>query len=256
MQKRLQEKIALVTGIGGGIGKGCALRFASEGATVIGCDIDAAMAATTRDEAKAQGLTIDVVAPCDLTREADVKRYVDYAGERYGRIDALVNAAAAAPHTASLAEMDYESQWSPTLSGEVDVVFLACHHAWPYLCKSPNASIVNFASVAAFRASTVFGMTAHCAAKGAVLAMTRQLAVEGAPTIRANTISPGLIMTPATERAFADDDKARERMFARIPLKRFGTPDDIAWCAVFLASDESNWITGANFPVDGGILMC
>lgn len=117
-------------------------------------------------------------------------------------------------------------------------------------------AIVNFASVAAFRASTVFGMTAHCAAKGAVLAMTRQLAVEGAPTIRANTISPGLVLTPATRNAFEDHDGARERMLARIPLKRFGTPEDIAWSALFLASDESEWITGANLAVDGGILSC
>jgi NAD(P)-dependent dehydrogenase (short-subunit alcohol dehydrogenase family) len=204
-QGRLRGKVALVTGVGGGIGKGCALKFAEAGAMVIGCDSDAR---------------------------------------------------AAEPDTAPLTELDYEAQWSPTLVGEVDIVFHACRFAWPYLKRSPSASIVNFASVAAFRASMVFGMTAHCAAKGAVLAMTRQLAVEGAPTIRANTISPGLVMTPATQRAFADDETARERMLARIPLRRFGTPEDVAWSALFLASDESSWVTGANFVVDGGILTC
>lgn len=253
---RLCEKVALVTGVGGGIGKGCALKFAAAGAIVIGCDIDVRSAQRTQAEAKEAGLSLDLVTPCDLTRAADVERYVKHAGERYGRIDVLVNAGAAAPHTAPLTELDYESQWTPTLAGEVDVVFHACQIAWPYLKKSAGASIVNFASVAAFRASTVFGMTAHCAAKGAVLAMTRQLAVEGAPTIRVNTISPGLVMTPATERAFAQDEAARDRMFSRIPLKRFGTPEDIAWSALFLASDESSWMTGANLSVDGGILTC
>ncbi|MGG1947715.1 SDR family oxidoreductase [Trinickia sp. NRRL B-1857] len=255
-QGRLRGKVALVTGVGGGIGKGCALKFAEAGAIVIGCDIDARAAEATQTQADKLGLSIDIVTPCDLTKATDVARFIDQGGKRYDRIDVLVNAGARAPDTAPLTELDYEGQWSPTLVGEVDIVFHACRFAWPYLKRSRSASIVNFASVAAFRASTVFGMTAHCAAKGAVLAMTRQLAVEGAPTIRANTISPGLVMTPATQSAFANDETARERMLARIPLRRFGTPEDVAWSALFLASDESSWVTGANFVVDGGILTC
>jgi NAD(P)-dependent dehydrogenase (short-subunit alcohol dehydrogenase family) len=254
MSGRLKGKIALVTGVGGGIGKGCALRFAEQGAIVIGADINRDMAEQTAAEARDRGLTIDIVAPCDLTVAADVQRYVEAAGQRHGRIDILLNAAAIPPHMASVAAMDYAGEWTPTMVGEVDIVFLACKMAWPYLLKSECASIINFASVNAFRASTNFGMAAHCAGKAAVLALTRQLAVEGGPHIRANTISPGLIVTPATRLAGATEGEVRERLLARIPMRRLGQPDDIAWCAVYLASDEAGWATGANFPVDGGAM--
>jgi NAD(P)-dependent dehydrogenase (short-subunit alcohol dehydrogenase family) len=254
MSARLADKIAVVTGIGAGIGRGIALRFAREGATVIGCDINPATAQATVDAARAEGLTLLSVHPCDLTLEGDVSRLVEAAGALHGRIDVLVNAAAIAPHTARAVEMSYVPQWVDTIKGEVDIVFLACKAAWPYLEASGGASIINFASVNAFRGSTNFGMVAHCAGKGAVLAMTRQLALEGAPTIRANTISPGLVQTAATASAKATDGPIGAAILSRIPMKRLGTPDDIAWCAVFLGSDESAWITGANVPVDGGVL--
>jgi NAD(P)-dependent dehydrogenase (short-subunit alcohol dehydrogenase family) len=253
MQGRLAGKVALVTGIGGGIGKGCAMMFAKQGAIVVGCDVNERTAATTVSEACELGLSIDAVAPCDLTKRDDVRQVVDHAGGQHGRIDILLNAAAIPPHMANVAEMDYDTQWTPTMVGEVDLVFLACKFAWPYLQRSEAASIINFASVSAFRASVNFGMAAHCAGKAAVLAMTRQLAFEGGPRIRANAISPGLVVTPATEYAGATQGEIRERLLSRIPLKRFGSPEDIAWCAVFLASDESKWVTGANFPVDGGV---
>jgi NAD(P)-dependent dehydrogenase (short-subunit alcohol dehydrogenase family) len=253
MSARLANKIAVVTGIGAGIGRGIALRYAREGATVIGCDINPATAQATVETARAEGLTLSSVHPCDLTQEGDVSRLIGAAGA-HGRIDILVNAAAIAPHTARAADMSYVPQWADTIKGEVDIVFLACKAAWPYLEASGGASIVNFASVNAFRGSTNFGMVAHCAGKGAVLAMTRQLALEGAPTIRANTISPGLVASAATASAKAMDGPIGAAILSRIPMKRLGTPDDIAWCAVFLGSDESAWITGANVPVDGGVL--
>lgn len=251
---RLANKIAIVTGIGGGIGRACAILFARQGATVIGCDINPATALATRQLAEEEGLSIDAVCPCDLTRLADVEAFVKDVGEKHGRIDVLVNAAAIPPHMAKLAVMDYGSQWAPTMVSEVDTVFLMCKTAWPYMQTGGNASIINFASVNAYRGSTNFGMAAHCAGKAAVLGLTRQLAVEGGPAIRANTISPGLTITPATEFAGATEGKIRDAILARIPLKRFGRPDDIGMCAVFLASDEASWITGANFPVDGGVM--
>jgi len=254
MSARLANKIAVVTGIGAGIGRGIALRFAQEGATVIGCDINAATAQATVDAARDEGLTLSSVHPCNLTRECDVSRLMEASGALHGRIDVLVNAAAIAPHTARTADMSYVPQWTETLKGEVDIVFLTCKAAWPYLETSGAASIINFASVNAFRGSNNFGMVAHCAGKGAVLAMTRQIALEGAPTIRANTISPGLVQTAATASAKATDGPIAAAILSRIPMKRLGAPDDIAWCAVFLGSDESAWITGANVPVDGGVL--
>jgi NAD(P)-dependent dehydrogenase (short-subunit alcohol dehydrogenase family) len=255
LSSRLAGKIALVTGIGAGIGRGCALMFARHGATVVGCDISSASAADTAAAARAEGLEIECLAPVDLIVPEQVQRYVEHAGERYGRIDVLVNAAAIQPHMAKMSEIDYQQQWIPTLVGEVDIVVLACKAAWPHLLRSGHGSIINFASVSAFRGSQNMGMGPHCAGKAAVLALTRQLAIEGGPAIRANSISPGMVVTPATQAAGASvPGPIRDAILARVPMRRLGQPEDIAWCAVFLASDEASWVTGANFPVDGGVM--
>jgi NAD(P)-dependent dehydrogenase (short-subunit alcohol dehydrogenase family) len=252
---RLAGKVVLVTGAGAGIGQGCALLCAEQGATVAGCDIDPAAAERTRTLAAERGLDLDVAAPLDMTDPADTRRFADQARQRYGRIDALVTAGAIAPHMATAAEMDFRHEWTPTMRGEVDVVFLPVQAAWPHLVASGGGSIVNFASVNAFRGSGNFGMVAHCAGKAAVLGLTRQLAVEGGPRgIRANTISPGMVRTPATESAGAHEGATQRALLDRIPLGRVGRPEDIAWCAVYLISDESTWVTGGNFPVDGGVL--
>jgi NAD(P)-dependent dehydrogenase (short-subunit alcohol dehydrogenase family) len=254
MAARLAGKIALVTGVGAGIGRGIALRFAAEGATVLGCDIDAAAAEATVAAAAEQGSAITSVHPVDLTVPADARRYAAVAAQRYGRVDVLVNAGAIAPHMAGIGEMDYETQWRPTIAGEVDLVFLACQAAWPLLIASANASIINFASVNSLRGSRQLAMVAHCAGKGAVLSMTRQLAVEGGPLgIRANTIAPGLVQTSATASAGATSGELSAAIVARTLLGRLGAPDDIAWFAVYLASDEAAWVTGSNFSIDGGV---
>lgn len=254
MAGRLEGKIALVTGIGAGIGQGIALRFAREGATVIGCDISEKWATATIEQAKAEALTIESVHPIDLTKPADVERYIEHAGEKYGRIDILVNAAAIAPHMAPTATMDYEQQWVPTMVGEVDLVFLAVKAAWPWMTRVGGGSIINFASVNAFRGSTNVGMVAHCAGKAAVMAMSRQIAIEGGPHgIRCNTIAPGMVQTAATAAAGTSGGAVAERILQRLVIKRLGVPDDIAYAALFLASDESTWVTGANLSVDGGV---
>jgi NAD(P)-dependent dehydrogenase (short-subunit alcohol dehydrogenase family) len=251
---RLSGKIALVTGLGAGIGKGVALMFAREGATVIGCDISSQSAQATVAEAAAEGLTIEAGDPVDLTRPDQVSGWIDGAGERHGRIDILVNAAAIAPHMKPVAEMDYDREWTPTMVGEVDLVFLAVKAAWPWMTKVGGGSIVNFASVNAVRGSTHMGMVAHCAGKAAVMAMSRQIAIEGgAHGIRCNTIAPGMVQTAATAGAGTSGGASAERIMQRLVIKRLGVPDDIAYCAVYLASDESTWVTGANFPVDGGV---
>ncbi len=257
MGNRLAGKVALVTGIGAGIGRAVGLVFASEGAVVIGCDISARTAEAAQAEAQGKGLQLDSLHPCDLTKPAEAQRYVDYAVARHGRIDILVNAAAIAPHMAPAATMDYESQWTPTLAGEVDLVFLLCKAAWPHLLIGGHSAIINFASVNAVRGSLNMGMVAHCAGKAAVMAMTRQLAIEGGSRIRANSIAPGMVVTPATQSAGASvEGPIRDAILARIPAKRLGRPEDIAWAAVYLASDEASWVTGAMLPVDGGTTAC
>ncbi len=250
--ERLAGKVALVTGIGHGIGRACALLFAAQGATVVGCDVDTAAASATTDDARRQDLAIDALHPCDLTDPAGAARFVEFACARHGGFDILVNAAAFGAF-AWLAEMDYDSQWRRTLAGELDIVFLLCKAAWPVLIERGGGAVINFASANASIALEGSPALAHCAGKGGVLAMTRQLAMEGAPHgIRANSISPALVETRATAEHIARQPGFLERVMAKSMIKRIGQPDDIAWCALYLASDEAGWVTAANFPVDGG----
>lgn len=256
MADRLKGKVALVTGIAAGIGKGIALRFAAEGATVFGTDINAVGAEATVRQAAQAGTPIEALFPIDLTQPAQVRQWMAQADAKYGRADVLVNAGAIPPRIAPVEQMDFETQWSATIAGEVDLVFLACHYAWPLLESSGKASIINFASTIAHRMNGRPGWIAHAAGKGAVLSMTRALAVEGGSKgIRANTISPGLVETEATTHSPGQVVGAdREAILASLPAGRIGQPDDVAWAAVYLASDEATWVTGSDFGINGGRL--
>ena len=252
LSNRLGGKVALVTGIGSGIGKGCALMFARHGAQVMGCDIQVSTAEDTLAIARQENLPITSVHPCDLTNPVDAQRVIDATVEQYAGIDILLNAAAFGAF-AWIQDMDYETQWKATLAGELDVVFLACKAAWPHLISRGGGSIINFASANAYVALPGSPALAHCAGKGGVLAMTRQLALEGAPHgIRANTISPGLIVTGATRPVLESVPGFEANVMSKMMLKRLGQPEDVAWCATYLAADESSWVTGADFSVDGG----
>ena len=145
------------------------------------------------------------------------------------------------------------AEWRRTLTGELDIVFLPVRAAWPWLKVSGQASVINFASANAVHALEGSPALAHCAGKGGVLAMTRHIAMEGAPHgIRANTIAPGFIRTAATNAHLAADPAFERQVLARNMLKRLGEPEDIAHAAVWLASDEARYVTGANIPIDAG----
>jgi NAD(P)-dependent dehydrogenase (short-subunit alcohol dehydrogenase family) len=245
---RLAGKIALVTGAGNGIGQGCALAFAAAGAHVLAVDIDADAARATRDRSHG---TIEVMAPVDLTDEAAVEALVADVVCAQGRLDILVNAAAFA--TFGWIDALSYADWRRTLTGELDIVFLAVRGLWPLLKASGRASVINFASANARHALEGSPALAHCAGKGGVLAMTRQLAMEGAPHgIRANCISPGFIQTAATSAHVAADPGFVATVLAKNMIKRLGRPEDVAACALWLASDEAGYVTGADIAVDGG----
>ncbi|MDE2596572.1 MAG: SDR family oxidoreductase [Sphingomonadales bacterium] len=229
MADRLKGKVAVVTGAASGIGAGCAALFAHEGAQVIGVDR----------------------GDCDLTDEAQTNALFARIGADHGRIDVLVNAAAFALFD-WIEALSY-ADWKATLAGELDIVFLATRAAWPLLKASGAGSVINFASANARHALAGSPALAHCAGKGGVLAMTRQLAMEGAPhNIRANTIAPGFVRTEATRRHLAADPEFEAQVLAKNMLKRLGEPEDIAWAAVWLASDEARYVTGADIAIDAG----
>lgn len=244
---RLAGKVSLITGIAGGQGRAAALLFAREGAIVVGCDL--ADASETLSLARAEGLTVHAPAPVDLTDSDQARAWIGRSAAEFGRIDVLYNNAAAA-RGSPIAEMS-ESDWSYTLRNELDLVFHACAAAWPYLVRAGGGSIVNVASTSGLMGSPSTNV-GHAAGKGGVIAMTRQLAVEGGPLgIRANCVVPGSIATGLAAR-LKDDARFMGSYLAQTPLRRLGSADDIAYAALYLASDESSFVTGQSLVVDGG----
>ena len=226
MTDRLKGKVCIITGIGSGMGRAAALLFAREGAKVVGCDINAATAQATLEAVHAVDKSAVSLHPCDMSRRADVERLMDFAASQFGGIDVLYNNASMA-YFDWLPAMTYE-QWSKTLREELDVVFHGCQAVFPYMVKRGGGSIINVGSTSGKVAYQVLPGLAHMAAKGGVIAMTKQIAMEGGKhRIRCNTISPGLVLTAQT-RAFIDTPEWFGPMRAKLMLDRVGTPEDVA----------------------------
>ena len=251
MTGKLQGKVALVTGIGGGIGRAAALLFAAEGATVVGCDLQKEGTDETVALAQEAGRAIDATTGLDLGDPDATREWIDAAAARHHGIDVLFNNASAIKFGA-VDELSVED-WSFTVRNELDLVFYAIRAVWPHLRRRGGGSIVNVGSISGTRGAWFQPQNAHGATKGGVLGLTYQLAVEGGPLgIRVNAVSPALTRTPATEHLFTDPESPFDFAAARIPLGRAGEPADIAQAALFLASDDAGYITGVNLPVDGG----
>jgi len=250
MSGRLNGKVALITGTSGGQGRAAALLFAQEGAKIIGSDLKVEGNQETVRMVQEFGGEMISIEPLDLGDATQVHQLLNLVEKTYGRLDILYNNAGAA-RFALVTEMPWED-WEFTIRNELHLIFLMVKAAVPLMIKSGGGSIINTASIAGMRALPGLGNFAHAATKGGILGLTRQLAFELAPhRIRANAIAPGLIETPATEFLLKDPE-AREGMLKKVLLQRFGQPEDIAKAALFLASDDSSYITGIELVVDGG----
>ena len=250
MAGRLEGKVALITGTGGGQGREAARLFAREGAKVVGCDLKVEGAEETVEMVKASGGEMVSLQPVDLADGDQVKRWFDFAVETYGGFDILYNNASTAKF-APISKMTWE-EWDFTIRNELDLIYWACHYALPHLKARGGGVIINTASVSGL-VGGLFGSFAHAASKAGVIALTKQLAVEGARHgIRAVAITPGVIETPATE-LMLQNPQYKEAIERQTPLRRVGRPEEVATVALFLASDEASFITGANIVVDGGI---
>lgn len=248
--RRFEGKTCIVTGSGGSIGRAAALRFASEGANIVGCDISTEGSLETVRQVEATGGRMISVHPCNLTDRTECDRLVAAAVDAFGGIDVLFNNGAMA-YFAWIEEMSDET-WHNTINQELDLVFLLTRAAWPELIKS-KGNIVNTASVSAWAGLELLPGLAHSAAKGGVLSMTRHLAMEGRKHgIRANSVSPGTIETNQT-RFILDDPEWCRVQLGRAMLNRMGKPEEVASAVAFLASDDASYITGTDLAVDGGL---
>lgn len=247
---RLAGKVALITGIAGGMGREAAIRFAAEGAVVVGCDLNVEGLDETVRLVREAGGEITGTAPVNVGDPDEVARWIDEAAGAHGGVDILYNNASA-PRFGPIDAISVDD-WMFTLNMELNLVFYAVRAAWKHL-KVKGGVIVNIGSVAGTRGVEFMPQNAHGTAKAGVINLTQQLAVEGGPHgIRAVCISPGFVITPATQFLVDDPAPPLKAAWDRIPLGRVGQPSDVVNAAVFLASDEASWITGVNLVVDGG----
>ena len=249
---RLDEKVSIITGAGGGIGQVAALRFAAEGSRVVVVDYQPGAAEeTVRQILAAGGEAVPITV--DVSVEAGAKAMVDLAIEKFGRLDVLYNNAGIMPQADHSVVDTPVEVWDQVMAVNVRGVYLACKYAIPVMLDQHSGSIINVSSFVAVLGCSV-PQDAYTASKGAILALTRSLAVQFAPGgVRTNAILPGPVETPLLMEWLVKDEEAKKIRLARNPSGRFGKPDEVVSMAVYLASDESAWTNGASLVIDGGI---
>lgn len=232
---KLAGRVVVITGTAGGQGAVAADLFRKEGAVVVGCDVKPARG----------------TALVDLTDEDAVSAWLRQVVAEHGGIDVLyANAGATRFNPVQDISRD---EWDFVLRHELDVVFFPVKHAWSALQRSNAGAVILVGSTAGLTGSTTNARVAHTVTKGGIVALTKQLAAEGAPHgIRVNCVSPGMIETPATQGDLLAPDHPMRAIASSIPLGRIGRPEEVARCALFLASDDASYVTGANLVIDGG----
>jgi NAD(P)-dependent dehydrogenase (short-subunit alcohol dehydrogenase family) len=248
---RLANKVAVITGAASGMGQAASLLFAQEGASVVVVDLNVEAAEETVKSIRAAGGKA-IAVETDVADEASVQAMVAGAVEAFGRIDVLYNNAGIMPNDDGSVTDITEATWDRVMDVNIKSAFLCSKYTIPVMLKQRRGSIINVASFVAFMGCTV-PQDAYTTSKGGMLALTKSLAVQYGPHgIRCNAICPGPIETPLL-RALWTSEEARNLRLNRIPLGRFGEAKDIVYMALYLASDESSWTTGAWLVVDGGI---
>jgi len=250
---RLADKTALITGAGSGMGRLAAQMFAREGAQIVAADVTDDPLNQTVSSVEAEGGAI-IGVTADVTNANSVREAVQAGVKAFGRLNVLYNNAGIFPDDdTSVIETD-ESVYQRVLDVNLKGVYLCCKYGIPELIKAGGGSIINIASFVALMGCTV-PQDAYTASKGGVLSLTHSLAVQYGPQgVRANAICPGPILTPMLESLFPSEEERLKRL-NRIPLGRFGRAEDIVYAGIYLASDESSWMTGTTFVIDGGITV-
>jgi NAD(P)-dependent dehydrogenase (short-subunit alcohol dehydrogenase family) len=248
---RLENKVALITGGSGGIGRETALLFAKEGAKIVVTDVNDVAGQETADEVNAQGGEAYFLHS-DVSKAADNEAAVAFAEEKFGKLNIIFNNAGIMHSDDDNAMTTEEAIWDLTMNINAKGVFLGCKYGIPALQRAGGGSIINTASfVAILGAATP--QVAYTASKGAVLALTRELAIIHArENIRVNALCPGPLRTELLMK-FLNTEEKKQRRLVHIPMGRFGEAKEMAYAALFLASDESSFVTGTDFLVDGGI---